>query len=879
MSGEPARLEDATHWHLSTIPDTFAALDTGAGGLTADQAAQRRAVHGANSLAEAPPSPWWRLLLKQFSDFMILLLVLAAAISGWLGDLVDTLVIGALVLLNAAMGMIQEYRAERAIRALKEMSAPAALVLRDGEQKEIAAADLVPGDVVLLDAGRRVPADLRLIQSIALRIDEAALTGESMPVEKSEATAEAADVPLAERQNMAFKGTYVSYGRGRGVVTATGMQTEFGRIAGLLQHTAIVPTPLQRRLETFGRRLALIVVAICAVVFLQGWLRGEPLLPIFMTALSLAVAALPEALPAVVTIALALGARKMVAQNALIRRLPAVETLGSVTYICSDKTGTLTENRMRVEAYYCDGERGARPGSTAPWRELLRAIGVSHDAQANHAGQLNGDPTEVALLAAAIDAGLEHASLNAELPRADEIPFDARRKLMTTLHEDGERGFLAITKGAPEVLIKLCGDMLLRTGTAPIDREAIGRVADSMAADGMRVLAVATRRWPQHPPHMNPGEVECGLTFLGLVGLLDPPRAEALEAVRMCKQAGIVPVMITGDHPRTAYAIARRLELIGADGAVMTGHELAELPQPELQRRIRDIRVFARVSPEEKLKLVTLLQERGECVAMTGDGVNDAPALRKADIGIAMGIAGTDVAKEAGAMILLDDNFATVVRAVREGRRIYDNLRRFIRYVLTTNSAEIWVIFLAPFAGLPIPLLPIQILWINLVTDGLPGLALAAERAEADVMNRPPYPPDESILARGLGLKVLWTGLFMAGLILAGQAWAVHSGSENWRTLAFTAMCFSQLAYVMAIRSEHRSLFQMGVSSNRPLLGTVVATALLQLVLIYVPALQPLFKTTPLTMGELAVAAGIAALAFGAVEIEKLWLRRRGSAS
>ncbi|MGE0113535.1 MAG: calcium-translocating P-type ATPase, PMCA-type [Steroidobacteraceae bacterium] len=868
-----------TDWHCLTGAETLAALNdarTDAIGLTDEQVAQRRLKHGANVLTEAPPNPWWRLLFKQFADFMILLLLLAAIVSGIIGDIIDTLVISLLVLLNAAMGTFQEYRAERAMRALKAMSAPNALVMRNGQQQEIAAADLVPGDIVLLDAGRIVPADLRLLQSIALRINEAALTGESLPVEKNDAASLHMDAPLAERSNMAYKGTFVSYGRGRGVVIATGMQTEFGRIAGLLQQTQVMATPLQRRLAVFGRRLAIIVLAICIVVFVQGWLRGEPLLPMFMTALSLAVAALPEALPAVVTIALALGARKMVAQHALIRRLPAVETLGSVTYICSDKTGTLTENRMRVEAYYCAGERTAAPGQGNSWQSLLRAIGVSHDAQTNHAGELIGDPTEVALLAAALDAGFDQARLSAELPRADEIPFDSTRKRMTTLHEDGERGFLAITKGAPETLITLCNSMLLDDAAVAIDHESVRNMADLMAADGMRVLAVATRRWQQHPQRMSADQSERDLTLVGLVGLLDPPRAEALDAVRMCRQAGIVPVMITGDHPRTAQAIARRLELIDGDGEVMTGQELAESPPAELQRRIHDIRVFARVSPEQKLKLVTLLQERGECVAMTGDGVNDAPALRKADIGVAMGITGTDVAKEASAMVLMDDNFATVVRAVREGRRIYDNLRRFIRYVLTTNSAEIWIIFLAPFVGLPIPLLPIQILWINLVTDGFPGLALAAERAEAQVMRRPPHPPDESILARGLGLQVLWTGLLMAGLVLAGQAWALHTGSENWQTLVFTALCFSQLAYVLAIRSEHQLLSELGLWSNRPLLGTVALTVLLQLALIYTPVLQRLFKTTPLALDELLAAVATAVFIFIVVELEKLlWRSRR----
>jgi len=866
-----------TPWHTLSLAETFATLETGADGLTNAEARKRFDRHGANELVESPPQPWWRLLLKQFGDFMILLLLGAAVISSFIGEAIDAVVIGALILLNATIGMIQEFRAERALRALKAMSAPTASVVRGGEQCEVSAAELVPGDVVLLDAGRIVPADLRLIKSVALRVNEASLTGESLPVEKIDSASLSEKTPLAERTNMAYRGTAVGYGRGQGVVVTTGMQTEFGRIAALLQQTPPATTPLQKRLQVFSRRLAIIVLAICAVVFVQGWLRGEPLIPMFLTAVSLAVAALPEALPAVVTIALALGARRMVKQRALMRRLPAVETLGSVTYICSDKTGTLTENRMRAEAFYCAGEQSNTPRSSPPWRELLRMIGVSHDAHANHDGELTGDPTEVALLSAALEAGMNHDSLTTELPRIDEIPFDSHRKCMTTLHRDDNNGLLTITKGAPESVIDMCNSVLMEDGVAAIDRDLIEEAADGMAADGMRVIAVAMRRWPERPDAMTPESVERDLTFVGLIGLLDPPRAEALDAVRMCRTAGIVPVMITGDHPRTAQAIARRLEFIDEVGKVMTGQELSELPESELQHHIQDVRVFARVSPEQKLRLVGALQARGECVAVTGDGVNDAPALRKADIGVAMGIVGTDVAKEASAMVLMDDNFATVVRAVREGRRIYDNLRRFVRYVLTTNSAEIWIIFLAPFVGLPLPLLPIQILWINLVTDGLPGLALAAERAEVDVMRRSPHPPNESILARGLGLQVLWMGLLMAGLVLAGQAWVLYSGSDDWRTLAFTSLCFAQLTYVLAIRSERQSLFTLGFGSNLALLGTVVLTVTLQLLIVYVPALQSLFKTAPLSPLELALAFAIALVVFATVEAHKLLLRWRTS--
>ncbi|MBI4587964.1 MAG: cation-transporting P-type ATPase, partial [Candidatus Rokubacteria bacterium] len=586
------------------------------------------------------------------------------------------------------------------------------------------------------------------------------------------------------------------------------------------------------------------------------------------------VGAIPEALPAVVTIALALGARKMVEKKALVRKLPAVETLGSVTYICSDKTGTLTLNRMRVEEFYCDAALATSPGSGAAWEEFLRGMALSNDAVTDATGTVVGDPTEVALFAAARDAGFEKAALEESSQRVAELPFDSDRKCMTTVHRGAAGGFVSFTKGAVEVILEKSVRLLASSGPSAIQRDDLLKVSERMAADGLRVLALGMRRWPTLPDPVTPETLEGELMLLGLVGLMDPPREEARPAVETCQAAGIVPVMITGDHPLTAGAVARRLGILADEAAVMVGQELAELPLEEFEKRVTAIRVYARVAPEQKLKIVTALQDRGEFVAMTGDGVNDAPALKRADIGVAMGITGTDVAKEAASMILLDDNFATIVRAVREGRKLYDNVRKFIRYMLTTNSGEVWTIFLAPFLGLPIPLLPIQILWINLVTDGLPGLALAAEPEEKDVMRRPPRPPTEGVFAHGLGIHAVWVGLLMAGLTIGTQGWFLHAGSDRWQTMVFTVLALSQLAHVLAIRSERESLFTQGLRSNLPLLGAVVLTVLLQMATVYVPVLNGIFKTDPLSLGELALTFVLASAVFLAVEVEK-WVKRR----
>ena len=864
-------------WHQRAGPEVLEDLGTSLKGLTAAEAQRRLAERGPNVLIEGPRRTPLAMLAGQFTDFMILVLLGAAIVSGLIGDVVDTIAIVTIVLVNAMIGFVQEYRAERAMEALKAMAALTATVVREGRTVVVPAAEIVAGDIVLVEPGRIVPADLRLLEAANLRIEEAALTGESAPVEKTTAPLAEPTLPVGDRTNLAYKGTVVTYGRGTGVVVATGMETEFGRIAAFLREAGEVKTPLQRRLARFGQRLALAVLAICAIVFIAGVLRGEPPLRMFLTAVSLAVAAIPEALPAVVTIALALGARKLVAKHALVRKLPAVETLGSVTYICSDKTGTLTMNRMRVEQWACDGATRRAPGAGGPWDDLLLAMALSNDVTLDAAGRIVGDPTEVALATAARGAGIEKLAQEARFPRVAEIPFDAERKCMTTVHQDPAGGFVSFTKGAVEVVLGQSADVLTSSGHAPIRRDELLALSERMSADGLRVLALAVRRWPDPPAPPALEMLERDLSVLGFVGILDPPREEALEAVATCTAAGIVPVMITGDHALTARVIARRLGILDDDGAaVMTGPELAALPLEVFKKRVTRVRVYARVAPEQKVKIVTALQDRGEFVAMTGDGVNDAPALKRANIGIAMGITGTDVAKESSAMILLDDNFATIVRAVREGRKIYDNLRRFIKYVMTTNSGEIWTIFVAPFFGLPIPLLPIQILWINLVTDGLPGLALSVEPEEPDVMRRPPRSPSEGVFAHGLGVHAVWVGLLMAGLTLGTQAWFFHAGSAHWQTMAFTVLCFSQLGHVLAIRSERQSLFSQGLLSNKPLLGAVGLTLALQLAAIYVPALREVFKTEPLSWEELAVAVAVSSAIFLAVEAEKCVKRARG---
>jgi Ca2+-transporting ATPase len=873
------------NWHIRKINEVYEELKSSPEGLSVDEVEKRIEKYGPNELIEVKKKTVFMMFLDQFKDFMIMILVVAAVVSGIIGELADTIAIVVIVILNAIIGFVQEYRAEQAMKALKQMAAPSALTLRNNNVTTISASELVPGDIVYLEAGRIVPADIRLTETALLKIEEAALTGESVSVEKNVDTLTDESVPLGDRKNLAFKGTIVSYGRGTGIVVDTGMETELGRIATLLQEEEEVKTPLQKRLAKFGQRLGIVVLAICAIVFIAGLLRGEAALLMFLTAISLAVAAIPEALPAVVTISLALGAKKMVKQNALVRKLPAVETLGSVTYICSDKTGTLTLNKMTVEEMYDrvlgsgvwhinDNEVLSGDSGT---NLLFKAMALSNDSIRGEDRTLIGDPTETAIFEAAEKAGYIKEEIEKPFPRVREIPFDSDRKRMTTFHASEEGSIVSFTKGALESILEQSDTILTNEGVKNIDEHISNEIVQAgqkMANDGLRTLAFAMREWESMPDDITHENAERGLTFLGMTGLLDPPRDEAREAVAICKSAGIKPVMITGDHPLTAKTIARRLGIIEDGEGVMTGQELSKLSLVEFEEHVEKIRVYARVAPEQKIKIVKALQDKGEFVAMTGDGVNDAPALKRADIGVAMGITGTDVSKEASHMILLDDNFATIVKAVKEGRRIFDNIRKFIKYTMTSNSGEIWTIFLPPFLGLPIPLLPIHILWINLVTDGLPGLALAVEPAEKGIMLNPPRHPQESIFAQGLGYHLFWVGLLMGGVSVFTQAWFIKTGDTHWQTMVFTVLSLSQMGHVLAIRSDTESLFNLGIFSNKPLLGAVLLTFALQMATIYVPVLNPIFRTAPLTSGELAVTLMLSSIVFFAVEIEKWWLRR-----
>ncbi len=896
------------NWYIKETDSTLKELGSSESGLTAGEASARLDKYGPNELVETEKRSLFMMFIDQFKDFMIMILIAAAIVSGVIGELVDTLAIIVIIILNAIIGFVQEYRAEQAMKALKQMAALTADVVRDGSPANISASEIVPGDIILLEAGRIVPADVRLLEAAHLKIEEAALTGESVPVEKVTKALAGESIPLGDRLNMAYKGTIVSYGRGIGVAVGTGMDTELGKIAALLQNEEDVKTPLQKRLAKFGQRLGIAVLAICAIVFTAGIFRGEEPLLMFLTAISLAVAAIPEALPAVVTISLALGARKMVKQNSLIRKLPAVETLGSVTYICSDKTGTLTLNKMTVEEIYTGEEvvkseelgvksEGDDQPSTLNFRLsiFLTAMALSNDAAAAAEDGVMGDPTEVALFNAAFNAGFIKKELESELPRVAELPFDSDRKMMTTFHKFESEGmkrslalgpqasdpdFISFTKGSMEAVLERSTRVIIGGELLEMDdgiRERITKANQQMANDGLRAIAFAARHWDALPDEGNYGDAETGMTFLGIAGLLDPPREEAREAVKMCRRAGIHPVMITGDHPLTAKTIAVRLGIIDDGDGVMTGTELDKLSVDEFKDRVEDIRVYARVAPEQKLKIVKALQKKGEFVAMTGDGVNDAPALKRADIGVAMGITGTDVSKEASHMILLDDNFSTIVKAVREGRRIFDNIRKFIKYTMTSNSGEIWTIFLAPFLGLPIPLLPIHILWINLVTDGLPGLALAVEPEERGVMQRKPRHPQESIFAHGMAAHMIWVGLLMGGVSIFSQFWAISNGYDQarWQTMVFTVLCLSQMGHVLAIRSERESLFSIGLFTNKPLLGAVALTFIMQMATIYIPFLNPVFKTSPLPFTDLMFAILLSTVVFMAVEVEKFWFRRK----
>jgi len=859
------------NWCEQPAQAALAALQTDAArGLSDGQAAQRLHEHGANKLTEAKKKPLLVRFLMQFNDFMVLILLAAAAVSfavSWLqgeADFADPVIILLIVCLNAVLGLVQEGRAEKALEALRQMSAPMAKLLRNGHMVRVETEDIVPGDILLLEAGDMLPADGRLVSSSNLKAEEAALTGESIPAEKDAALV-LRDVEAAgDMRNMVFAGSSIAYGRGVAVVTATGMQTEMGKIASMmLEDTSGDTTPLQHRLEETGKTLGLGALIICAVIFGMGLLRHIPPFEMFMTSVSLAVAAIPEGLPAIVTIMLAIGVRRMAMRNAVIRRLPAVETLGSATVICSDKTGTLTQNKMRVTDMFT----GDKP-------LLLKLAALCNDCRIDGEGsaaQVIGDPTEAALVRAALDASLDKRRLDADCPRTSEIPFDATRKLMTTIHQEGG-AFLSATKGAPDVLLDRCTHYIEKGATLPMTaakRAEILRVNADMADRALRVIAAAYKT----ASHARTENAESGLTFAGLLGMIDPPRDEAAEAVAICQDAGIRPVMVTGDHIATASAIARKLGIMHTGDRAMTGAELSRTPQEELEQHIHKYSVFARVSPEHKVRIVKAFQARGHIVAMTGDGVNDAPALKAADIGCAMGVGGTDVAKAAADMVLTDDNFATIVDAVREGRGIYANIRKAVHFLLSSNIGEIITIFVAILLGWDTPLLAIHLLWVNLVTDSLPAIALGLDKAESGIMHEPPIDSKQGLFSGGLWQRIALEGCMIGMLALLGFGIGTicfdEAGSHAiGRTMAFATLSISQLVHAFNMRSEH-SLFSINVLGNRQLVGAFFVGIVLQVGVIMFAPLAEVFKVSALTPVQWLITAGLCLMPLVLVELEK----------
>ncbi|MBN1537219.1 MAG: cation-translocating P-type ATPase [Anaerolineales bacterium] len=888
-------------WHAMQSSDVIQHLDTLSDkGLTTQEAEKRLQEYGPNALREAPPTTFLQMLKDQFTSFIVILLLIAAVISALLGDYVEAGAIMLIVILNATLGVVQERRAEQALAALRKLAAPDAHVIRDGSRQVIPSTQLVPGDLVLLEAGNYIPADIRLLEAINLRIEEAALTGESVPVEKDASVHLETDIPLGDRKNTSFMGTLVNYGRGKGVVVATGMHTQIGLIAEMLQSVENEPTPLQKRLEQLGKTLGYACLVICAVVFVEGWIEGNNPLDMFMVAVSLAVAAVPEGLPAVVTISLAMGMREMIKRHALIRRLSSVETLGSATVICSDKTGTLTQNEMTVTRVWVDDQFIDITGSgympqgeflvdkkavevsnyqgvlTALWVAALNNdadLEIKEGENGNPTVRMVGDPTEGAMIVAAVKAGANLTNLNEAYPRLKEIPFDSIRKRMITIHglnnprsedispfnDDQEKpdGYAVLVKGAPDMVLELCqryqGMDDTRHSLDENRRMQILKANDMMTQDALRVLGLAYRLIPELPDEPKSEDMEDNLVFVGLIGMIDPPRLEATPALEKAGNAGIRTIMITGDYPNTARAIAESIGLLNPGHQVLTGADLDSMSDLELMKQVAYTDVFARVSPEHKMRIVEALRDSGEVVAMTGDGVNDAPSIKRADIGVAMGITGTDVAKESADMVLTDDNYASIVSAVEQGRIIYSNIRKFVYYLICCNVAEILIIFLGTLIHRISPLTAIQLLWLNLITDGAPALALSTEKGDPDIMDQPPRAPTEPIINRFMQIGVVAQSIADTAVVLAAFALGKYlfpQTLEYAESMAFVTLSCSELARAFTARSERYPVLKIGIFNNKYMnLATFSSFALL-IAVIYIPFLNPIFNTVPLGWGQ-----------------------------
>jgi Ca2+-transporting ATPase len=925
-----SREMDEPVWHSLTVNEAVDQLNTHLmRGLSSEEISPRLARYGYNELTEAPRPTFWQRLLDQFKDFLVMILIIASLVSLVMGEYTEATAILAIVVLNAALGVIQESRAEEALAALKKMTAPEAQVIRDGRQQTIPTRELVPGDIVVLETGNYVPADVRLIEAVNLKIDEASLTGESVPVQKHADTVLDRELPLGDRKNSGYMGTLVTYGRGRGLVISTGMHTQFGLIAQMVQSFESEPTPLQRKLEELGKTLGIAALSICGLVFLVGVGRfmispipgvtlPEEILDMFMAAVSLAIAAVPEGLPAVVTICLALGMRRMVQRHALLRQLSAVEALGSSTVICSDKTGTLTQNAMTIVRLWADGqtfnvtgdgysprgeftqdEQKIDPAQFPGLSLLLKSFLLCNDAYIETSGadtgqlswRMVGDPTEGSLVVAAAKAGYWRNELDQILPRAAEIPFDSERKRMTTIHDHNdstngkvflnEEPYIAFVKGAPDVVLSLCthlycdGKLVEMTDQ---DRKQILETNASLASQALRVLGAAVKGLSALPQGdaLTPAKVEKDLIFIGLGGMIDPPRPEVSPAVELARKAGIKTVMITGDYPNTALAIAREIGLLRPEGHILTGKDLDALDEPSFSRLVENVDVYARVSPQHKVRIVEALQSRRHVVSMTGDGVNDAPALKRADIGVAMGITGTDVSKESAAMVLTDDNYASIVAAIEEGRIIYSNIRKFVFYLLSANVGEIMIIFLAILLGWPLPLVPIQLLVLNLITDGAPALALGLEKGDPDIMKRPPRHPDEPVINRPMVWRIVIQGIVDTFAVLGAFRIGLYFFPDtvaHAQTMAFATLSISELLRAYSARSEGRHIWEIGIFSNRYMQLAVLSSLAILLAIIYVPVLDPIFNTTFLTLRDWLIMLPLIFLPLIAAEATKFFQR------